>query len=225
MIVSTNDENYKNIANAIRVGNASTTKYAPSEMSRGINDIVNMMKSIIDGSVVNAVIPQGVEKIKSGLFLVDIDGVAGNDILKTVSLPSGVKTIEQEAFYQCRNLTEINLPDTIERIGKQAFFQCNNVVIAKLPENLKKIGNRAFLRCYKVTFSEIPASVENIDENAFMYCDAITQLTFKGTPLFMHANALANMSKLTSVRVPWDEGAVANAPWGATNATIVYNYV
>jgi hypothetical protein len=24
--------------------------------------------------------------------------------------------------------------------------------------------------------------------------------------------------------VPWAEGAVANAPWGATNATINYNY-
>lgn len=24
--------------------------------------------------------------------------------------------------------------------------------------------------------------------------------------------------------VPWAEGAVTNAPWGATNATINYNY-
>lgn len=32
-------------------------------------------------------------------------------------------------------------------------------------------------------------------------------------------------TNLTDIKVPWAEGEVAGAPWGATNATITYNYV
>ena len=37
--------------------------------------------------------------------------------------------------------------------------------------------------------------------------------------------AFIGCDNLTTINVPWSEGAVENAPWGATNATINYNYV
>lgn len=37
-------------------------------------------------------------------------------------------------------------------------------------------------------------------------------------------DAFEGCTNLTAINVPWAEGAVANAPWGATNATINYNY-
>jgi len=50
-------------------------------------------------------------------------------------------------------------------------------------------------------------------------------LTFEGTPSFIASNAFSNCTKLRTINVPWAEGKVANAPWGATKATINYNYV
>lgn len=38
------------------------------------------------------------------------------------------------------------------------------------------------------------------------------------------SGAFSGCTNLTSIKVPWAEGAVANAPWGATNAAITYNY-
>ena len=38
------------------------------------------------------------------------------------------------------------------------------------------------------------------------------------------AKILFGCTNLTTINVPWAEGAVAGAPWGATNATINYNY-
>jgi hypothetical protein len=32
-------------------------------------------------------------------------------------------------------------------------------------------------------------------------------------------------NNLTIINVPWSSGTVANAPWGAYNATINYNYI
>ena len=48
-------------------------------------------------------------------------------------------------------------------------------------------------------------------------------VTFKGKPTISDS-AFLNCGNLTTINVPWAEGEVANAPWGATNATINYNY-
>lgn len=37
-------------------------------------------------------------------------------------------------------------------------------------------------------------------------------------------NAFLNCTGLATINVPWAEGEVSGAPWGATKATINYNY-
>lgn len=59
---------------------------------------------------------------------------------------------------------------------------------------------------------------------AFMNCTGLTEITFKGTPSRIDSTAFNGCTNLKTINVPWSEGAVANAPWGATNATINYNY-
>ena len=47
---------------------------------------------------------------------------------------------------------------------------------------------------------------------------------FLGTPTSISADAFtANAANITSILVPWSNGDVANAPWGATNAVITYD--
>jgi hypothetical protein len=52
----------------------------------------------------------------------------------------------------------------------------------------------------------------------------LVSLTFEGTPESIANAAFVACDNLTTINVPWAEGAVANAPWGATNATITYGY-
>ena len=59
---------------------------------------------------------------------------------------------------------------------------------------------------------------------AFSNCTSLTSITFEGTPSSIATMAFYECSNLKTINVPWAEGAVANAPWGATNATINYNY-
>lgn len=53
---------------------------------------------------------------------------------------------------------------------------------------------------------------------------SLTSLTFEGTPSFISPVAFPDCANLTTINVPWSEGAVSGAPWSATNATINYNY-
>lgn len=132
--------------------------------------------------------------------------------------------VQKNAFYEQRNLTTVNFANDITAIGGSAFYRCNALTLSELPPNITQILDYTFNSCSNITITAIPSGVTRILSDAFRYCYAITELTFKGTPTEISANAFRNCGNLTVINVPWAEGAVANAPWGATDATINYNY-
>lgn len=93
-----------------------------------------------------------------------------------------------------------------------------------LPSDLTKIRSYAFYNCDNLALTSLPEGVTTIENYAFSGCTGITSMTFKGTPDTIYDNVFKGCANLTTINVPWAEGAVANAPWGATNATINYNY-
>ncbi len=149
------------------------------------------------------------------------------------TVPNGVKVLRQYslAYFlrdSVKGICYITLPDSVEEFKDYVFAYNFRVCIGQLPPNLKKIGKNCFQYAASVfgdnTELEIPASVETIESLAFYtYNGKVNTITFKGTPTTIANNALQN-DKFTTINVPWAEGAVANAPWGATKATINYNY-
>lgn len=116
------------------------------------------------------------------------------------------------------------LPDELTALRDYAFGCCTNLALTSLPENLTSIGQYGFDYCrglIELTFKE---NLTSISAYAFRGCIGLTELTFKGTPTTIAGSAFTYCTNLTTINVPWAEGAVANAPWGATNATINYNY-
>lgn len=169
--------------------------------------------------------------------------------LTELTIPEGIKKVEAYAFYNMNNLRFTKLPDSIESIGHSAFYWCDKLVIAKLPENLisidesafrqcnltlselppklETIANYAFLNQWKITLSVIPATIKSLGTRCFDGCADITEITFKGTPTSIGTGVFNNCTDLKTINVPWSQtdSINANAPWGATNATINYNYV
>lgn len=82
----------------------------------------------------------------------------------------------------------------------------------------------AFYGQMHLILSEIPAEVKTIGDYALSNLKDLTTLTFKGTPESIGSNVFTGNFSLTTINVPWAEGAVEGAPWGAENATINYNY-
>lgn len=69
----------------------------------------------------------------------------------------------------------------------------------------------------------IPDFIEEIGDSAFGGNMDIDSITFEAKPKTIDNAAFKN-PQIYIINVPWAEGEVANAPWGATNATINYNY-
>lgn len=147
-----------------------------------------------------------------------------SNYLSTVNIPDDVKKILNYAFYNCRKLALTKLPSSVTSIGVNAFYKCRNITITNLPESLTEIRSGAFTDCEKITIDSIPAGVEKIETAAFSTCLGLTTITFKGTPLHIHSRTFIGCTNLTTINVPWSEGTDSGAPWGATNATINYDY-
>lgn len=104
------------------------------------------------------------------------------------------------------------------------FIERNNIENFTFPSGVTKIGNGAFCYYKNLALTSLPSGITSIGNNAFGYCTNLTSITFEGTPKTMYSSIFNGCKNLTTINVPWAEGEVANAPWGATNATINYNY-
>lgn len=140
------------------------------------------------------------------------------DFSKTISIGEG-------AFINCTRLNFDKLPESESDMQLQAytFRNCYNLALSKLPKNITFIGTKCFQNCFKLAITEIPAGV-NIQPYAFSWCESLTTITFNGKPNGFADDAFYQCNNLTTINVPWAEGEVLAAPWGAVNATINYNY-
>lgn len=139
------------------------------------------------------------------------------------TLPSDLTKIGDYAFYNYSNLALTNLPAGVTNIGNYAFQNCSNLALTDLPAGVTNIGFQAFANCFKLAITRIPAGVMSINISAFSGCSSLRIITFQGTTELGN-NVFSSCPNLSTINVPWAEGAVTGAPWGATNATINYNY-
>ena len=141
------------------------------------------------------------------------------------TIPSDLTSIGQYAFYACTKLALASLPAGVTRISDYAFFNCIPLAVTSLPAGVTSIGQYAFYNCNHLTNISIPAGVTSIGQYAFFNCTGLKKVTFDGIPTGkLSSYTFKGCTNLTVINVPWAEGAVQNAPWGATNATINYNY-
>lgn len=152
------------------------------------------------------------------------DALTDSILMRTVTeYKSNVVTkIGRYAFRGCNQLVNVEVPN-VTVFDRYAFFGCSKLTMPSLPSGLTIINENALSGCTKLTITSIPSTVTSIGFAAFRGISN-TSITFKGKPNLINSSAFENCSKITTINVPWAEGEVANAPWGATNATINYNY-
>lgn len=67
--------------------------------------------------------------------------------LRSAILENGISSIEWSAFSDCEQLDSIHLPDSITRIGNRAFSGCKSLTAIVLPPNIREIGINPFAKC------------------------------------------------------------------------------
>lgn len=93
--------------------------------------------------------------------------------LDNLTIPEGVVTIEDNAFYGCSRQASLSLPNSLRSIGNSAFAVCDfkNIDL----KNVEEIGDYAFEHSNLTTLA-IPASVRHIGKNIIKECRDITHV-------------------------------------------------
>ncbi len=89
--------------------------------------------------------------------------------IKEIVVNSGVTSIGDFAFNNCKNLTKLSLPKGIKSIGDAAFMYCEKLTDLTLPTTVEYIRDSAFSDC-NITEITLPDSLKSIGENAFCGC-------------------------------------------------------
>lgn len=150
------------------------------------------------------------DSIKSVIVEEGVTGIGNNAFywcreLTNVQLPESLVTIGDYAFENCSRLNSINIPNGVTSIGEWAFYGCENLPVLTLPDNLVSIGALAFCDCENLMELVIPASVTYISEDrTFKGCDKLEKIVVAdGNPAYITVDGvLFNYDKNTLINYP-----------------------
>lgn len=96
--------------------------------------------------------------------------------LTKVILPEGIVSIGTNAF-SWTELSSINFPSMLKTIRNNAFWDCEGLTSVELPEGLETIESYAFAECSNLENLVIPSTVTTIGWGVIMYDESLATVT------------------------------------------------
>jgi hypothetical protein len=104
----------------------------------------------------------GITVGKQNTYFVGIDGILFNKIKSRIlcypagkqatcyTIPAGVTSIGESAFFDCENLVSIDISESVTIIENSAFANCKNLAAVNIPDSVISIEGCAFSGCEKL---------------------------------------------------------------------------
>ena len=113
-----------------------------------------------------------------------------------------VKSIDNNAFYNCTSLASINISEGVTSIGNGAFAFCTSLTSINIPEGVTSIGNYAFYNCTSLTSINIPEGVTSIGDEAFRVCNSLASVNIPEGVTSIGYSVFYDCTSLTSINIP-----------------------
>ena len=82
------------------------------------------------------------------------------------TIPGGVTSIQNDAFFACANLTAITIPGSVTNIGANAFIGCSSLTALTIPGSVTSIGEGAFSET-EITNFYFTGNAPEVDSSVF----------------------------------------------------------
>ena len=120
--------------------------------------------------------------------------------LTSVTISDYVNSIGDGAFESCSGLTSVIIPNSVISIDSNAFSNCSGLRSITIGNSVAAIGESAFEGCSGLTSVIIPNSVTSIGDYAFSRCTGLTSVTINSD--IPDIETIKNYSGQTSVSIP-----------------------
>ena len=166
------------------------------------------------GEIIGAIVPGVMGKVPDGFFTNSIF-----DKLTTVEIQEGVTEIGDQAFNMCTAIKSLELPSTLKTVGYRAFHHLHALKSVNIPEgtvleegafrasgleevtvNGGSIGAQAFYNCPNL--KRVVINSEVIGAGAFAYDRKLTTLVLNEGLTTIGASAFQNCEGLKTLVIP-----------------------
>ncbi|MBP3529973.1 MAG: leucine-rich repeat domain-containing protein [Thermoguttaceae bacterium] len=138
------------------------------------------------------------------------EAFVGMSALKTVRIPTSVRTIGAKAFAKCAALEKIEFAtpekSRLYKIDKNAFQGCSSLKTFEAPDMLNEVGVWAFGECSALETVKFGKWAERIGSNAFQNCVSLRNVEFSddaSSPfLFIDYEAFRGCDALVEFNAP-----------------------
>lgn len=141
---------------------------------------------------------------------VNVSGGGGDDVLKelifrnikSISVPSGIRSLGAHAFDGCKSLKKVTIPSDIVYVLSYAFNSCSALEQIILP-SVKEIEAYAFNGCTWLREADISSAITIIGASAFGGCSHLESITVRATtPPQIQASTFTGVPTTANIYVP-----------------------
>lgn len=140
---------------------------------------------------------------------------------------SNAQSICDEAFYQCKKLSQVTCGSALRELGSASFRECTNLnLISLYPAiNLKGISPYAFKGCTSLTSIALPDNLDSIANDAFASCSALQTIFIPASVWGIYDNAFLSCTNLTVYCYPSYPPGIGTNAFGDNNSHVSHIYV
>ena len=121
---------------------------------------------------------------------------------QNTTIPNSVTSIEDDAFFDCTNMTSITIPESVTSIGSNAFEGCSGLTSITIPNSVTSIGSSAFEDCSGLTSFTIPNVLTTISPATFYGCSGLTSIIIPESVTSILCDAFTDCSSLADITFP-----------------------
>jgi hypothetical protein len=173
---------------------ASLVTFPPSS----INNCINLTEINVNNSNTTYSSHNGVLYNKAATILIRVpEGKTGS-----ANIVSGTITINANALYNCRNITEIVIPSSVIGIKTQAFSGCVSITELIIPNSVELLEGNSIKNCTQLETVVLSNQLTVIEENTFSNNPALKYVTIPGGVTDIKNGAFEKCTALEHLDLP-----------------------